>query len=93
MSMSIECVTAFQNSFCCVMSCGGGRMEGHWTVPDHSRMQLSTMDPVSCSSKPIVKSPAQSWDHPSWCICQYITTNAHFKDRYCEKYLMFKMKR
>lgn len=30
MSMSIECVTAFQNSFCCLMSCGGGRMEGHW---------------------------------------------------------------
>ena len=30
-SMFIQCVTSFQNSLCCVMSCGGGRMEGHWT--------------------------------------------------------------
>ena len=42
-------------------------------VPHHSRMQLSTMDPVSCSSKPNLKSPAQSWDNPSW--REYVNTS------------------
>ena len=55
----------------------------------HLRLQLSATDSVSC--KPIVKSLAQYWDNPSCCIMS-IHHYTHFKDGYCEKYLIFKMK-
>ncbi len=89
--MSIQCVTSFQNSLCCVMSCGGGRMEGHWTDYSTSKTaaQRNGLSLVQTNSKIPGTILGQS------ILLYYVNTSLHTFQGWVLRevqYLIFKMK-